>query len=68
MQVYPFHQVQTTICLCFGAFSVLYTQTFPTFHSKLGASAIFVDEDKHNDEKQAGEASQAHGDGHLQGA
>lgn len=40
--------------------------TLLTFHAELGAPAIFVNEDKHDEEEDAGKASQAHCDWHLE--
>lgn len=36
-----------------------------TFHTEFGASAVFVDENEEDEEEDASEARQAHGDGDL---
>lgn len=36
-----------------------------TFHTEFGAAAIFVDEDKKDEEEDASKARQAHSDGNL---
>lgn len=36
-----------------------------TFHTEFGAPAVFVDENKKDEEKDAGEAGQAHSNGDL---
>lgn len=36
-----------------------------TFHTEFGAPTVFVDEDEKDEEKKAGEAHQADGDGNL---
>lgn len=36
-----------------------------TFHTEFGAPAVFVDENKKDEEEDAGEARQTHGDGNL---
>lgn len=36
-----------------------------TFHTEFGAPAVFVDENKKNEEEDASEARQTHGDGNL---
>lgn len=38
-----------------------------TFHTEFGAAAVFVDENKKDEEEDASEARQAHGDGNLRG-
>lgn len=40
--------------------------TLLTFHAELGAPAVFVNEDKHNDEEDEGKPSQTHHDRHLE--
>lgn len=38
-----------------------------TFHSEFGAAAVFVDENKKNEEEDTSEARQTHSDGNLRG-